>query len=197
MGGGVWPVIRHQNELSLTADILRNGGRTFALQGEKIGEVLNAVGAIESGTLRAVEEHHRTKKINTKRIGQLLVQMGIIRIEELTRALCIQTGVPMVDLQFIKISRQTLDLVPNKQANEKKVIPVGVYHKTLYLAVANPIIFSEQSYYALMTQLNIKPVFSPQHEIETFLYKRTYIDANWTGAAIGIGAGESAQRWAD
>jgi hypothetical protein len=103
----------------------------------------------------------------------------------------------MIDLKFIKISRQILNLIPNETAMEKKVIPVGMYHKTLYLAVANPINFSEQSYHALMTQFNIKPVFSPPYEIENFLYKRSYIDPNWSGTTAGIGAGESAHRWKD
>lgn len=94
-------------------------------------EILNSLKVIDDQTLLAVENHHNTKKINGKPIGQLLVHMGIIEAEVLTRALCIQSGVPMVDLLSINIPYDILDRIPIEKAHEKKVVPVGVYNKTL------------------------------------------------------------------
>jgi len=133
--------------------------------------------------LHAVEQHHNTKKANGKPIGQLLVHMGIIEPEVLTRALCIQSGTPMVDVLSIHITRDILDRIPNDKAVEKKVVPVGVYNKSLYLAVAEPATFSEQHHFAFMTKLNIKPVFAPAHEIDTFL------NTKWIGADSDFWAG--------
>jgi hypothetical protein len=178
-----WPVIRTQKELSQTAEAHRSGGRVYALQGKKIGEILNSLGVIDDKTLLAVEQHHQTKKINSKPIGQLLINMGIIEAEVLTRALCIQAGVPMVEVLSINIPYDILDRIPNEKAHEKKVVPVGVYNKTLYLAVADPATFSEQHHFAFITKLNIKPVFSPLHEIETFL------NTKWTGTSSDLWAG--------
>jgi hypothetical protein len=178
-----WPVIRTQNELSKTAEMHRSGGRVYVLQGKKIGAILNSLGVIDDKTLLAVEQHHHTKKIKGKPIGQLLVHMGIIEAEVLTRALCIQSGVPMVDLLSINIPYDILDRIPYEKAQEKKIIPVGVYNKTLYLAVADPATFSEQHHFAFITKLNIKLVFSPLHEIETFL------DTKWKGASSDVWAG--------
>jgi len=179
----VWPLIRTQKELSQTAEIHRNGGRVYELQGKKIGEILNALKVIDDKTLHAVEQHHNTKKANGKPIGQLLVHMGIIEPEVLTRALCIQSGTPMVDVLSIHITRDILDRIPNDKAAEKKVVPVGVYNKSLYLAVAEPATFSEQHHFAFMTKLNIKPVFAPAHEIDTFL------NTKWIGADSDFWAG--------
>ena len=179
----VWPLIRTQKELSQTAEIHRNGGRVYELQGKKIGEILNALKVIDDKTLHAVEQHHNTKKANGKPIGQLLVHMGIIEPEVLTRALCIQSGTPMVDVLSIHITRDILDRIPNDKAVEKKVVPVGVYNKSLYLAVAEPATFSEQHHFAFMTKLNIKPVFAPAHEIDTFL------NTKWIGADSDFWAG--------
>lgn len=179
----VWPVIRTQQELSRAAEMQRSGGRVYELQGKKIGEILNALNVIDDKTLHAVEQHHNTKKANGKPIGQILVQMGIIDPEVLTRALCIQSGTPMVDVLSISISSDILNRIPNDKAIEKKVVPVGMYNKTLYLAVAEPATFSEQHHFAFITKLNIKPVFAPAHEIETFVHTR------WTGADSDIWAG--------
>ncbi len=179
----VWPVIRTQKELSQTAEILRSGGRVYELQGKKIGEILNALKVIDDKTLHAVEQHHKTKKANGKPIGQLLVHMGIIEPEVLTRALCIQSGTPMVDVLAISISSDILNRISNDKAIEKKVVPVGVYNKTLYLAVAEPATFSEQHHFAFITKLNIKPVYAPSYEIDTFVHTK------WTGADSDIWAG--------
>lgn len=178
-----WPVIRTQSELSKTAEMHRSGDRIYALQGKKIGEILNSLGVIDDKTLQAVEQHHGTKKIKDKPIGQLLIHMGIIEAEVLTRALCIQSGVPMVDVLSINIPDDILGRIPKEKAHEKKVIPVGVYNKTLYLAVADPATFSEQHYFTFITKLSIKPVFSPPHDIETFL------NTKWAGTGSDFWAG--------
>jgi hypothetical protein len=179
----VWPLIRTQKELSQTAEIHRNGGHVYELQGNKIGEILNALKVIDDKTLHAVEQHHNTKKANGKPIGQLLVHMGIIEPEVLTRALCIQSGMPMVDLLSIHVPSDILARIPNGKAVEKKVVPVGVYNRTLYLAVAEPATFSEQHHFAFITKLIIKPVFAPSHEIDIFL------NTKWTGADSDFWAG--------
>jgi hypothetical protein len=178
-----WPMIRTQKELSQTAEMHRSGGRVYALQGKKIGEILNTLGVIDDKTLQAVEQHHQTRKINGKPIGQLLIHMGIIEPEVLTRALCIQTGIPMVDVLNIHIPLDILDRIPHEKAIEKKVVPVGMYNKTLYMAVPDPVNFSEQPHFAFLTKLNIKPIFPPLHEIEIFLTTK------WAGTRSEIWAG--------
>lgn len=173
-GHASWHTIRTQIELAKTAEAQRNGSPVYVLQGKKIGEILNSVGAIDDKTLLAIEQHHGAKKIKGKLIGQLLVHMGIIDAETLTRALCVQSGVPMVDVLSLHIPFDILDRIPIGAASEKKVVPVGGYNKALYLAVADPATFSEQHHFAFITKLNIKLVFSPLHEIET------YINTQWT-----------------
>ena len=178
-----WPVIRTQKDLSQTAEKQRSGSRVYELQSRKIGEILNSLRVIDDKTLHAVEQHHNTKKANGKPIGQLLVHMGIIEPEVLSRALCIQSGMPMVDVLSINITSDILARIPAEKAAEKKVVPVGVYNKMLYLAVADPATFPDQQHFAFITQLNIRPVFAPAREIETFLHTK------WTGADSDIWAG--------
>lgn len=178
-----WPLIRTQKELSQAADSHQNGGQVYALQGKKIGEILNALKVIDDQILHAVEQHHQNRKDNTKPIGQLLIHMGIIEPEVLTRALCIQTGVPMVDVLNIHIPQDVLGRITNEQAVEKKIVPVGVYNKALYMAVSDPASFADHHHFAFLTKLSIKAVFSPLHEIENF------INTKWAGTGADIWAG--------
>ncbi len=178
-----WPMIRTQKDLAEIAEKFRNGSPVYALQGKKIGEILNALGAIDDKTLHAVEQHHATLKIKTKPIGQLLIQMKLIEEEVLTRGLCIQNGVPMVDLMAIHIPHDVLDRIPNKMVLEKKAVPVGVFNKTLYLAVGDPVTFGGQNDFAFTTKLKIHPVYSPAYAIDAFL------STKWAGAGADFWAG--------
>lgn len=181
----VWPVIHTQAELFKTAETQSKGGRIYALQGKKLGEILNSLAVIDDETLKAIERHHDTfkDKGKGKLIGQLLVQLKEITEQELIRALCIQSGIPMIELSTINIPRDTLSLIPNERAKASKVIPVGIYNKSLYLAVSDPTSFTEKQYFSFLTKLNIKPIFSPVSEILVSLKEKWNGDGSyvWVG----------------
>jgi len=178
-----WPDIRTQSQFQQAADVQQSGGKIYPEQGKRIGEILKAMRVIDDKILHAVEMRHQTKKAKDKPTGELLVYMGIIEPEVLTRALCIQSGVLMVDVQSIHIPFEILKYVSNEIAREKRAIPVHVYHGTLYLAVADPLNFSEQHFFAFSTGLKIKPVFAPDSQIdESINSKWVALDSEkWAG----------------
>lgn len=178
-----WPDIRTQSQLQKAAETQRTGGHVYPTQGQKIGEILKSLGVIDDKILSAVEKRHHTKKVKDKPTGELLVYMGIIEPEVLTRALCIQSGVLMIDVQAINIPYNILKLVTHDNAREKRAIPVGVYGGTLYLAVADPLNFSEQHFFSFSTGLKIKPAFAPNTQIIACLNSR------WTENRSEIWAG--------
>jgi Type II secretion system (T2SS), protein E, N-terminal domain len=178
-----WPNISTQNQLETASITLRNGGQIYPTQGKKIGEILKTLGVIDDKVLDAVEKRHHTKKAKDKPTGELLVYMGIIDAEVLNRALCIQSGVLMVDVQAINIPYNVLKLVSNENARAKHAIPVGTYHGILYLAVADPLNFSEQHFFSFSTGLKIKPVFTTENQIITGL------NSKWTEHGSEIWAG--------
>ena len=177
------PDIRTQSELHKAAETQQAGGQVYPNQGQKIGEILKSLGVIDDRILNAVEQRHHTKTTKDKPTGELLVYMGIIEPEVLTRALCIQAGVLMVDVHAINIPYNILKLVSSDNAHERQVIPVGVFRGTLYLAVADPLNFSEQHFFSFSTGLKVKPVFAPQSQIITCLKSK------WTEHGSEIWAG--------
>jgi len=160
-----WPEIHTQNQLKTASDTQQMGEHVYPAQGKKIGEILKSLGIIDDKILGAVEKRHQTKKVTDKPTGELLVYMGIIEPEVLTRALCIQSGVLMVDLGAINIPYDFLKYVTNDIAREKQAIPVGAYNGTLYLAVADPLNFQDQHFFSFSTGLKIKPVFALKSQI--------------------------------
>jgi len=160
-----WPMIRTQNQLRVTSETIQAGEHIYPAQGKKIGEIMKSMGIIDDKILSAVEKRHETKKVTDKPTGELLVYMGIIEQEVLIRSLCIQSGVPMVNLNEINIPYEFLKYVTNDDAREKQAIPVGAYHGTLYLAVSDPLNFQDQHFFSFSTGLKIKPVYAPKIQI--------------------------------
>lgn len=178
-----WPFIRTQNQLETASITLNNGGHIYPDQGKKIGEILKSLGAIDDKIIEGVEKRHHTKKAKDKPTGELLVYMGIIQQEVLTRALCIQAGVPLVEAESINIPYNVLKLVSNDDARAKHAVPVGVYHGTLFLAVRDPLNFPDQHFFSFSTRLKIKPVYAPDSQIVACLNSRWNAEGSevWAG----------------
>lgn len=160
-----WPVIHTLNELFDFAKLQHNGESLYALQDKPVGEILIHYCAIEERTLRVVRNMQKKPQHKNQPLGEILVEIGIIKQDELTRALHVQAGVLMVDLSTIAIPAETLKIIPSSKAREKQVVPIGSYHDTLYLAVANPFTFADRAFFAFLTGMKIILVYAPQHEI--------------------------------
>lgn len=80
---------------------------------------------------------------DTRRMGTLLVERGLINETQLTQILSHQLSVPWVSLLHIEFSRQLLNLVPRDVAERFCLVPIYVRHvrgvgQTLYVAMDDP-----------------------------------------------------------
>lgn len=160
-----WPVVRTQRELMEGAERMRSGLNIYPLQGKRIGEILEHYGVVDERTLNVVRHMQERTERKGEALGQILVEIGIIRQDELTRALCIQSGVMMVDVLATTIPFEILKIIPSAKAREMQVVPVGVYHDKLFLAVDDPFGFKDSPFFSILTGFGITPVFAPRHEI--------------------------------
>jgi type II secretory ATPase GspE/PulE/Tfp pilus assembly ATPase PilB-like protein len=160
-----WPVIRTQFELAEMAQLQHKGAYIYPLQGKHLGEILKHYGVIKDYNLRVVLEMQENPAYKNLSLGEILVGVGLLKPDELARTLLIQAGIPMVELLSIDISPETSKLIPHAQAREKLAVPLGIYHDTLFLAVADPFLFAESSFFTMMTGMKIALVFAPLDEI--------------------------------
>lgn len=165
-----WPEINTQALLQNAAEMQLSGGRVYPDQGKKIGEILKSINVIDDQIINAVEKRHHTKTLKDKPTGELLVYMKIIEPEVLTRALCIQSGVLMLDLNSIQIPFNVTRLITHNIAHDKHAVPVGVYGGTLYLAVTDPLNFTDHHFFTFTTGLKITPVFAHSQQISACLH---------------------------
>ena len=160
-----WPIIRSQRELIDRAEQWRKGLGAYPVQGQAIDEILVYYRLFDERALRVIHHMQSRHENKGKSIDRIMMDAGIVRHDDLTRALYVQAGILMVDILNIIIPFKTLRVIPNQKAREKQVMPVGIYNDILFLAVADPLQFKDHPSLASMTGLRIVPVFAPRHEI--------------------------------
>ncbi|HLL24566.1 MAG TPA: hypothetical protein VK427_20685, partial [Kofleriaceae bacterium] len=87
---------------------------------KQLGQMLIEAGAIDEATLRtALADQRRWGRP----LGRTLVELRLIREEDLVRVLAQQLGLPSVDLDRITIPKSVVDLVPASLAFQQNLVP--------------------------------------------------------------------------
>ncbi|BAN35762.1 type II secretion system protein E [Sulfuricella denitrificans skB26] len=163
-----WPILRSLHQINDAMELRHNGMHIYAMQGKPIGEILVHFGVIDEQTLRVVQKvQHEQEAGDSMRtpIGQMFAKIGAVDDESLTRALCIQSGMPMVDILGIHIPYETLKLIPSDKARAKQVVPVAVRGDILFLAAADPYSLKDQPFFTVLTGKEVELMYAPRHEI--------------------------------
>ncbi len=152
-----WPEIATVDQLRQALEA-REGGAAKR-DPRRLGAILLDYGLV---TEKAIETALRVQERMGKRhdpLGKLLQRMGVVGEEALTRALCLQSGIHMVDLRSFTIETATMKKLPIDVARVYRAVPLAILEGRLFLAVENPLAFSEREYFAFLTNLNIELVF--------------------------------------
>jgi len=111
------------------------------------------------------------QKIKKKRLGQVLIEMGIVNDEQLAKALAGQMKIPYVRLTDVAIPKEIIDLVPQDMALKHLLIPVKVVKKQLVIAMANPFEYSALDDLRFLTQMPIFVTVAPHSDIVAAINK--------------------------
>ncbi|WP_051328024.1 ATPase, T2SS/T4P/T4SS family [Desulfatirhabdium butyrativorans] len=111
------------------------------------------------------------QKIKKKRIGQVLIEMGAVDDEKIAKALASQLKLPYIRLTNVTIPKEIIDLVPQDMAEKHLLIPVKEIKKQLVVAMTNPL-----EYYAIddlrfIIQMPIFITVAPESDIVAAIHK--------------------------
>lgn len=98
-------------------------------------------------------------------LGTALVRLGILKEEQLLKALSEQFAMPFVDLRAMSVDPEVIKLVPAKFVSHHKMIPLKRQGKTLTVAISNPMIRWPLDELALQLGYEIEPVLASESEI--------------------------------
>lgn len=107
----------------------------------KLGDILVSEGVIDQRTLERVliyQQKLKEKGIQ-KRLGELLIELGIVTEENILQALSKQLGYPVVDLFQEEVDYRFISQFPIKALREYQLVPFKLEGKVVKVATSNPL----------------------------------------------------------
>jgi|MudIll2142460700_1097286.scaffolds.fasta_scaffold06160_3 hypothetical protein len=135
---------------------------------KQLGQMLIEAGAIDEAALRSALADQRRWG---RPLGRTLVELRLIREEDLVRVLGQQLGLPSVDLDRVNIPKAVTDLVAGTLAFQHNIMPFAQPMKFLDVAMLDPTNLGIIDELRIRTQLNIRPYLAGPKMIERALVK--------------------------
>src|SRR5215218_1082766 len=106
-----------------------------------------------------------------KSLGRVLIDLGMIKESDLVRALAEQVGLEFVDLDDFAIDAMSTSLLPEALARRYKALPIGERDGKLLVAMSDP-----ANVYALddirtITGRDVRPVVATANDVEQSIQK--------------------------
>lgn len=130
---------------------------------KQLGQMLIEAGAIDEHQLRSALADQRRWG---RPLGRTLVELRLIKEEDLVRVLGQQLGLPSVDLDRVTIAKHVIELVPNQLAFQHNIVPFAQPMKFLDVAMLDPTNLGVVDELRIRTQLNIRPHLAGIHMVE-------------------------------
>jgi len=103
---------------------------------KQLGELLMDFGVINAIQLEKALEVQKQKGWL---IGELLVELGFAKEEDIAQALTVQYGFPYLPLSSYEVSAEILNFIPVKIARQYMLIPIDKIGNNLTLVMSNPL----------------------------------------------------------
>ena len=122
---------------------------------------------LEAGLITAeqLQSAMAIQKHTGGKIGEILVELGHISEVAISSTLEKQIGVPHVELEQIHISPEVPRLISERLARRHILIPIKLDGSVLTVAMADPLNIFAIEDIQLLTGLDVRPVISGKHEI--------------------------------
>ncbi len=112
----------------------------------------------------AKKDPHQAKP--KPKLGEILVEQGIISQADLTAILSRQLEVPLVELGSYDIQPEAVKLVPESVARKYRIIPLAINNHALEVAMADTNDIHALEALAAHAQMRIQPVLAPPDDID-------------------------------
>ncbi len=107
------------------------------------------------------------QKQSGEKLGIILVQQGFVSESEIMEVLEFQLGIPYVDLNNTKISNDIIKLIPYNLVRRHSVIPIKLEMNLLYVAMDDPLNFIAIEDLRMATSYEIIPMIASKASIES------------------------------
>ncbi|WAM37048.1 GspE/PulE family protein [Caldicellulosiruptor acetigenus] len=128
---------------------------------------------LEAGiiTTKQLEEALQIQKKTGKKIGEILVEKGYVTEDEILEVLEFQLGIPHVKLDQYVIDPEVVNLVSESIARRHTLIPIQLKDDKLVVAMADPLNIFAIEDVAIFSGKNVQPVIAKASEIKRQIEK--------------------------
>lgn len=130
---------------------------------KRLGELLVEAGLI---TEQQLQDALREQKERNMRLGDVLISRGYITEQQRIEVLEYQLGIPHVQLFRQKIDPKAIHLIPQKLAEQHKVLPLRVEGNKLFVAMDDPLDYFAIDELRMATGMWIEPAIASREELE-------------------------------
>ncbi len=115
------------------------------------------------------------QKNENKKLGKILIELGLIQEKDLYEVLQMQFSIPFFDLNINPIDPKVPKLISKKLAEHHRILPVRFENSTIYLAMSDPLDIIAIDDVKMATGLSVKTFIASDKDIERAIHK--YYDA--------------------
>ncbi|MEN6387150.1 MAG: GspE/PulE family protein [Phycisphaerales bacterium] len=102
----------------------------------KLGEILYKNGVIgKEALINAIKTGHQ----KNKRLGEMVVELGLTTEEEVCKAIAQQFGLNYIDLDRHHVSKEAMQLIPQEVVQKYNVLPISKENGKLKLIISDPL----------------------------------------------------------
>ncbi|OQX81984.1 MAG: hypothetical protein B6D56_00920 [Candidatus Omnitrophica bacterium 4484_70.1] len=134
----------------------------------RLGEIFLRWGVIDKKTLDEALKIHRLTK---KRIGEILVEKGVITEIQIVEALAQEYHLPKINLSTEEIDQRLLNRFPYRVLRKYNILPVRIENETLIVATNDPLNVSALQELRYISGYRTRPVLATLKDIEMCLNK--------------------------
>jgi type IV pilus assembly protein PilB len=129
---------------------------------KRLGDILIEAGLLTPGQLdQALGIQQQTNEL----LGKIIIKLGFVNEQSITKALEVQLGVPYVDISKVDISKEASAAIPVTLAERWQIIPLARQGKKLRVAMVDPTNFYALDDIRLVTGCDVEPVIAAEQEI--------------------------------
>ncbi|MBP1927339.1 type IV pilus assembly protein PilB [Sedimentibacter acidaminivorans] len=132
-------------------------------QNLKLGELLLYAGKISHEQLNEALEYQKTTKM---RLGEIVVNKGWLKPEEIVDTLELQLGYPKVDLSKYEMNSNVATLIPESIVKKYKLIAIDKKDNMLKVAMVDPLNFFAIDDIKLYTKMDVIPFLASGADID-------------------------------
>jgi type IV pilus assembly protein PilB len=135
---------------------------------KQLGELLVEKGVIDK---RQLEKAVSSQKERGGLIGEIIVELGFAKEEDIAQALTTQYGFPYLPLSNYEINPEIVQIIPARVARQYLLIPVDRIGKNLTVAMSNPLNVQAVEDVALISGCSVQTFVSTSSDLKRAIEK--------------------------